>query len=239
MASFIIAASTNRTGAAMGQGETIITESQITKLVDHFYGRVRRDPLIGPLFDQAVGDWPAHLEKQTRFWSSVVLGSGRYKGDPAAAHARHGARIDAAMFARWLDLWRETTDDLFSPEQAAKLQAKAVRIGESLQLAIRVGTAPRRPTAAPRSYRPYQITPAFDEASLPDALRRAHHTKPGTWGVIRVLLGKLKLHVGDPAGVMQLSRMRPGIVLPEQPHWVEPLGAMRMRIEFHDARPVV
>lgn len=221
--------------------ETIITEAQLAALVDRFYARVRQDPLIGPLFNDAVSDWAEHLDKQARFWSSVMLRSGRYKGDPAAAHARHAAQIDPAMFARWLALWRETTDEMFAPDQAARLQAKAARIGESLQLAIRVraDVAPKRPAPPPRSYRPYHVTPAFDEESLPDALRRAHHTKAGTWGVIRVLLGKLKLHVADPDSVQQLSRVRPGIVLPEQPHWMEPLGPMRMRIEFHDARPVV
>jgi len=225
----------------MSRDDTTISEAQLTTLVDRFYTRVRQDPLLGPLFSDTVADWPGHIEKQTRFWSSVIRGSGRYKGDPAAAHARHADRIDPAMFARWLALWSEITGELFAPDEAARLQAKAARIGESLQLAIRVraDTPTARAAHAPRSYRPYHVTPAFDEASLPDALRRAHSTRAGTWGVIRVLLGKLRLHVADPDRVMQLSRVRPGIVLPEQPHWMEPLGPMRMRIEFHDARPVV
>ena len=62
-----------------------MTEDRIKLLVDHFYARVREDELIGPLFNSAVADWPEHLEKLTAFWSSVMLTSGRYKGNPMAA----------------------------------------------------------------------------------------------------------------------------------------------------------
>ena len=32
----------------------------IARLVDVFYDRVRADPLIGPVFNEAVHDWPEH-----------------------------------------------------------------------------------------------------------------------------------------------------------------------------------
>ena len=48
-----------------------ISEDALRELVDAFYGKVRRDPRIGPLFLGAVQDWPEHLEKLTAFWSSV------------------------------------------------------------------------------------------------------------------------------------------------------------------------
>ena len=81
---------------------------------------------------------------------------------------------------------------------------------------------------------PYKTTAIFDEASLPAALRREHSTKAGVWGVIRVLEGRLALHRADETIV--LTPDRPGLIAPEEPHHVEPLGPMRMRVEFH-ARP--
>ncbi|WP_395612102.1 group III truncated hemoglobin [Allosphingosinicella sp.] len=113
-----------------------MTEEQLKALVDLFYARVRADPELGPLFNQAVGDWPDHLERLTAFWSSVMLTSGRYKGNPMAAHLKHRAQISPALFTRWLTLWAETTDEIMPPEAAAALQAKAARIAESLQLAL-------------------------------------------------------------------------------------------------------
>ena len=111
-------------------------EVELQRLVDRFYAKVRQDELIGPIFNAAIGDWPEHLEKLGAFWSSVMLTSGRYKGNPMQAHVRHKASIDPAMFDRWLALWAETTDELMPPAAAAALQAKAARIAESLQLAL-------------------------------------------------------------------------------------------------------
>lgn len=108
----------------------------LARLVERFYARVRADAELGPLFNDAVHDWPEHLEKLAAFWSSVMLTSGRYKGNPMMAHMKHRDRITPALFQRWLALWAETTTDAMPPEAAAALQAKAARIAESLQLAL-------------------------------------------------------------------------------------------------------
>ena len=114
-----------------------LTEAQLADLVDRFYANVRKDPLIGGLFETVIGDWPQHLGTLTAFWSSVMLGTGRYHGRPMVAHARLADRITPEMFARWLALWGETTQTLFPPPVAARLQDKAARIAESLQLGLR------------------------------------------------------------------------------------------------------
>ena len=113
-----------------------MTEAEIRQLVDLFYARVREDAAIGPWFNQAVDDWPEHLVKLRAFWSSVMLTTGRYKGSPMAAHLRHAAEIEPAMFDRWLELWRATARELLAPEDAAAVIAKAERIAESLKLAL-------------------------------------------------------------------------------------------------------
>ena len=115
----------------------LISEHDIAHLVPVFYARVRQDPLLGPIFDGAIDDWPQHLVKLQDFWSSVMLSSGRYKGQPMVAHVRHEKSLTAEAFDRWLDLWRQTTADLLEPAAAAALQEKANRIAESLQLGVR------------------------------------------------------------------------------------------------------
>src|SRR5690554_5679470 len=96
-------------------GETI-TEPALRRLVEVFYTRVRADPTLGPVFDDAVDDWPDHCERLTAFWSSVALASGRYKGNPMLMHMRHGKRIAPKMFDRWLQIWGETTSELMRPD---------------------------------------------------------------------------------------------------------------------------
>lgn len=112
----------------------------LRKLVDAFYTRVRADAKLGSIFNDAIADWPEHLDKLAAFWSSVMLTSGRYKGQPLPAHLKHRARITSAHFERWLDLWAETTEELMSPLDAAAMQARAGRIAEVLKSALRFHT---------------------------------------------------------------------------------------------------
>jgi hemoglobin len=113
-----------------------ITEDDIAKLVSAFYTRIRDDAVLGPIFNGAIDDWPNHLDKLEAFWSSVLLTTGRYKGQPMIAHVRHEGHMTAENFARWLTLWRQTSTEVLAPEAAAVFQLKAERIAESLQLGV-------------------------------------------------------------------------------------------------------
>ncbi|MGV3479214.1 MAG: group III truncated hemoglobin [Sphingobium sp.] len=117
-------------------GTSDIDEEALGRLIPLFYDRIRQDPLLGPVFDGAVHDWPAHLETLIAFWSSVMLTSGRYKGNPMRAHLAHRDTITPEMFERWLTLWAEITDRHMPQDSAVAMQAKAARIAESLQLAL-------------------------------------------------------------------------------------------------------
>ena len=114
----------------------MITEQELEQLVDRFYAKARADEVLGPVFNAAVQDWPEHLEKLTAFWSSVMLTTGRFKGNPMIAHLKHKSVIEPAMFDRWLQLWRETASEVLDDAGAAAVAAKAERIAESLQLGM-------------------------------------------------------------------------------------------------------
>jgi hemoglobin len=129
-------------------GESRMSEDDLARLVDRFYERVRGDSILGPLFDNAVHDWPHHLETLRAFWSSVMLTSGRYKGSPMAAHLRHRGAIRPEMFDRWLDLWRETASATLTAPDAAAVVGKAERIAESLKLALFFRLDPDAPRKA-------------------------------------------------------------------------------------------
>lgn len=114
----------------------LIDETRLPDLLGRFYDRVRQDPILGPVFNDAVHDWDDHLARIADFWSSVMSSTGRYKGNPVAKHLLHATRIMPAMFERWLAIWTQTTDEMLDPPMAHAMQAKAARIAESLQLAI-------------------------------------------------------------------------------------------------------
>lgn len=87
--------------------------------------------------------------------------------------------------------------------------------------------------------KPYRCTAIFDEMSLPTALRSEHSTKAGTWGVIRVLEGTLRYTIIDPPSVEDLTPSKPGLVAPQQKHFVTPLGRVRCQVEFYHVRPAL
>lgn len=121
-----------------------IDEAMIESLVRTFYGRVRRDPLIGPVFEGRVRDWEAHIERLCAFWSSVALRSGRYRGQPMAAHLP--LPVDAPHFDRWLELFASTAREICPPAAATLFLERAGRIAESLELGIAAHKGEIRPS---------------------------------------------------------------------------------------------
>jgi len=110
------------------------TRDNIAQLVATFYGQIRRDPLLGPVFAQALdGRWDSHLPKMVDFWSSLVLGEKAYQGNLKATHQALSG-ITPGHFERWLALFLDTVDQLYQPAAAAQFMEPALRIAHSLQL---------------------------------------------------------------------------------------------------------
>lgn len=127
-----------------------LSDPAIERLVRRFYDRARHDPLLGPVFTRAIGEddaaWEAHFARLTDFWSSIMLRSGRYTGDPFSTHLRL-PDIAPHMFERWLELFHQTCAELFTPDIAAAFGEKAERIARSLRIGL-FERLPTRRTAA-------------------------------------------------------------------------------------------
>lgn len=79
----------------------------------------------------------------------------------------------------------------------------------------------------------YKRTAVFDQEGLPAALQQNHRTKPGVWGLIHVLHGRLAYTLFEPPAEWILTPENPGVVRPEQLHTVRPLGPVRFFVEFY------
>jgi hemoglobin len=113
-----------------------VNEHSIADMVDTFYGAVRHDSLLGPVFAGAIGeDWGPHLTKMKAFWSTVLLASRTYKGNPMVAHLQL-PRLTESHFNRWLELWRETAARLCAGATGEVFVQKAEMIGARLLGAI-------------------------------------------------------------------------------------------------------
>ncbi|MBN9546864.1 MAG: group III truncated hemoglobin [Alphaproteobacteria bacterium] len=113
-----------------------ISEDMVRQLVHAFYTKVRADETLGPIFARVIGeDWGPHLAKMCDFWSSVMLMSGRYKGNPMIAHMRL-KMVRPEHFARWLQLFRATALEECPPPIAVQFIGRADNIARSLQLGM-------------------------------------------------------------------------------------------------------
>jgi hemoglobin len=113
---------------------TGIDEAMIECLVRAFYGKVRKDALLGPVFHERIADWELHLRRMCAFWSSVALMCGRYHGRPMEKHLL--LPVDARHFDRWVALFGQTAREVCPPAAAEQFIARARRIAESLELGV-------------------------------------------------------------------------------------------------------
>ncbi|HTE29079.1 MAG TPA: group III truncated hemoglobin [Chryseolinea sp.] len=119
----------------MDQRRDIATDMDIENLVNLFYENVRQDEMLAPIFNERIGDrWAEHLPKMYAFWGSALLGKDTYRGSPFPHHAR--LPIDHAHFSRWLELFNQATDQLFTGEKADEAKFRASKMAELFEFKI-------------------------------------------------------------------------------------------------------
>ena len=120
--------------SAVAQGATEGANGQITKLVHLFYSRVHADPLIGPIFETFIHDWDVHLAEMCNFWSTHLLGSGTYRGNGFSHHMK--LPLEEAHFARWLELWQATANEVLPPDFAQRAIGRALHFAQSYKTGL-------------------------------------------------------------------------------------------------------
>ena len=113
----------------MNAKHDIQTLDDVKLLVDSFYGKVRSNTHIGPIFNERIGDrWPEHLEKMYRFWQTVLLGEHTYVGAPFVPHAT--MPIEHEHFQTWVGIFQATVSDLFEGKVADEALWRANKMAQ-------------------------------------------------------------------------------------------------------------
>ncbi|AUT50246.1 group III truncated hemoglobin [Achromobacter sp. AONIH1] len=131
----------------------LCTEDDIRDLVETFYGKVRSDALLGPVFNGMVHDWDEHLTRLSDFWSAVLLGTRRFAGMPMPTHVAM-PNLSAALFERWLALFGQTTAALPNRPMADAAMQMAQRMARSLWYGYQLSRDPSLPLAELRPATP-------------------------------------------------------------------------------------
>ena len=112
-----------------------MSDASLDALVRSFYGKIRADPELCPIFERHVGSssdaWEPHLRRMVAFWQTMLLQKPLYRGNPLARHrAIHD--IQPAHFDRWLELFEEAAREHFDSYTATYVVGRARKMREHL-----------------------------------------------------------------------------------------------------------
>lgn len=112
-----------------------LTRGQIERVVAAFYGKVRTDHVLGPIFAAHISDWSAHETKVANFWGNAILNERDYDGNPMQAHIA-AKNVKPDHFERWLALFDNVLSDQLPEDVAGTWSFLAHRIGRGLSLGL-------------------------------------------------------------------------------------------------------
>lgn len=113
----------------------IASLEDIKLLVNTFYSQVQTDDFLGPIFNEKIGNrWPEHLEKMYRFWQTILLEVHTYSGSPFPPHKQ--LPVSKEHFDRWMELFTQTTDSLFTGALADEAKFRAKNMAEMFNYKI-------------------------------------------------------------------------------------------------------
>jgi hemoglobin len=122
----------------------IENRADVELLVNTFYGKVRGNDVIGPIFNDVVKvDWDHHLPRMYSFWSSLLIGEHSFSGNPMQKHVEISrmASMTETEFSEWLILFNHTVDELFLGEKAHEAKIRAANIARLMLHKIQMAAA--------------------------------------------------------------------------------------------------
>lgn len=111
-------------------------EAAIERMVRLFYERALADAVLGPIFREAIHDWEPHIRVVADFWSGVIHGTQRYRGNAYAPHMKLDFGPEA--FEHWVSAFESAVTDTLAPEDATK----AIRVARHMAQSFKAGIFP-------------------------------------------------------------------------------------------------
>lgn len=118
----------------MSELKTIESPSDLELLIETFYGKVLKDPLLLPFFQHF--DLQGHIPRMIQFWSFALLDEPGYSGSVIEKHLR--MHLKKEHFDRWVDLFEKSLDELFTGEKVTLAKQKVAVIRWTMEAKINV-----------------------------------------------------------------------------------------------------
>ena len=116
----------------------IRNRKDVSLLINTFYKKIRKDEILGPIFNGIITDWDAHLVLLTDFWETQLFLKRKYFGNPVTVHQevddKTNHSINPEHFGLWLNLWFATLDELFEGETTWIAKNRAQKMSTMLYM---------------------------------------------------------------------------------------------------------
>jgi len=115
----------------------ILSREDIELLVKSFYKKVRKNEILGYIFDDVIKiDWEHHIPILVDFWETILLDTDSYQRNAMAEHFKVNQKIklEPLHFNTWLGLFDETVNEHFKGQKAALAKKRAHSIAQIMQL---------------------------------------------------------------------------------------------------------
>ena len=109
----------------------IESRADIELLVKEFYGKVRKNDALGPIFDDIMKiNWDHHIPILIDFWETILLDNPVYRRNAMGVHFEVNKKIKLQKehFSIWLSLFDSTIDQYFTGDKAALAKKRAHEI---------------------------------------------------------------------------------------------------------------
>jgi hemoglobin len=130
----------------------IQSRADIELLMNTFYDKVKKDNTIGYIFNEVARvDWDHHIPIICDFWETILLGATSYRNNAMGVHYALNRKepFQKKHFDRWLSLFNETIDSLFSGTIATMAKKRAQSIASLMLFKMQQeneGLHPQKPT---------------------------------------------------------------------------------------------
>lgn len=117
----------------------IQSRNDIEFLIESFYEKVRRDDVIGFIFnDVAKVNWEHHTPVICDFWENILFQTKSYTGNTMLTHIKLHALspLTTTHFDRWKKLFTETVNEHFDGDKALLAKQRAISIATMMQIKI-------------------------------------------------------------------------------------------------------
>lgn len=74
----------------------------VSLLVRALYVKIRKDVVLGPIFNTSITDQESHLELLTDFWKTQLFLKRKYHGNPVTAHQKVDEKMNHAKLQNTL-----------------------------------------------------------------------------------------------------------------------------------------